>query len=329
MSNKLFETITWTEKYRPTELKSIYSHEFIIKALTKCIKKKNLPHLLFYGPPGCGKTSTIFALTKQLFPQDIWQDRILELNASDERGINAVRHKIKNFAKNSVNNSNTNIPPWKIIILDEADTMTNDSQFALRRIIEKYSKITRFCIICNYKNKIIEPIKSRCACFYFKSLSNIHIMKRLKYICKNENVKYNNEILENIIKISRGDLRKTINYVQMCYNTFGNEMSLATFNKIAGILPQEELNNLFCFTKIDNIQDLIDKIDYYESNGYSLVNQIKNIYDYVIKLDIDVKKKGEICKKIVDIDYNLSKGCDETIQFLRLFIFIKNKLILP
>jgi len=139
------EIYTWVEKYRPNNLSEISSQNNVINSLKNAILSKNIPHLIFFGPSGCGKTSTIIALSKELFGEE-YKNRIIELNASDERGINIIREKIKSYAKQSIN-TNKNIPPWKIIILDEADTMTMDSQFALRRIMEQYSKISRFCII--------------------------------------------------------------------------------------------------------------------------------------------------------------------------------------
>ena len=156
----------WVEKYRPESLDQITTQYNIIQSLKNGIKTKNIPHLIFYGGPGCGKTSTILALAKELFGKKNYLNRIIELNASDERGINVVREKIKMYAKQAINYKD-DMPPWKIIILDEADTMTSDSQFALRRIIEENSKITRFCFICNYHNKIIDPIISRCSIFFF------------------------------------------------------------------------------------------------------------------------------------------------------------------
>ena len=139
---------SWVEKNRPSKLEEICYQDNVKKGLYNFISNKNIPHLLFFGPSGCGKTSTIIAMAKQLFGKH-YRDRIKELNASDERGINVVREKIKNYAQESINHD-PNLPPWKIIILDEADNMTSESQYALRRIMEEYSKVTRFCIICNY-----------------------------------------------------------------------------------------------------------------------------------------------------------------------------------
>ena len=147
----------WVEKYRPDSLDEVSAQSNVIQSLRSAIKTKNIPHLIFFGPSGCGKTSTIIALAKDLFGVENYADRIIELNASDERGINIIRDKIKKYSKQSIKKLD-DAPPWKIIVLDEADTMTTDSQFALRQIMEKYSNITRFCIICNYYNKIIDPI---------------------------------------------------------------------------------------------------------------------------------------------------------------------------
>jgi replication factor C subunit 2/4 len=188
----------WVEKYRPNNLDEIKSQNHIINTLKYAVQTKNIPHLIFFGPAGVGKTSTILALGKELFGVH-YSDRIIELNASDERGINIIRDKIKIYAKQSINDI-PGIPPWKLIILDEADTMTQDSQFALRRIIEQYSKITRFCIICNYHTKIIEPILSRCSLFRFKPVHFDKILEKLKIISNEENISNSNELLHKIIK---------------------------------------------------------------------------------------------------------------------------------
>ena len=174
---------SWVEKYRPRKLKDITYQTDVKISLKKSLQTKNIPHLIFFGPSGCGKTSTILALSRELFGEKYIEDRIIELNASDERGINVVRDKIKTYAKQSISN-NSKLPPWKIIILDEADSMTSDSQYALRRIMEEYSRITRFCIICNYHNKIIDPIVSRCSLFRFKPIPEKEIIKKLNKISK-------------------------------------------------------------------------------------------------------------------------------------------------
>jgi replication factor C subunit 2/4 len=313
----------WVEKYRPISLTEITSQNNIIESLKKAILTKNIPHLIFHGPSGCGKTSTILALAKELFKTH-YKDRIIELNASDERGINIVRDKIKMYAKQSVS-LNNDIPPWKIIILDEADTMTSDSQFALRRIMEEYSKVTRFCIICNYHNKIIEPIISRCSLFCFKPIDDLEIYNKLKIICEKENCKYSEKILEKIIFISRGDLRKAINLIQKCCNNqtiINNNELEEILNELSGCLPDNLFNEIikYIYEKdTDKLNYLINKI---YNEGYSLVNQILLFHNYFIKSDINDYKKSLICLKISDIDQNLLKGCDEFIQFMRLIYYI-------
>jgi DNA polymerase III delta prime subunit len=183
--------LVWTEKYRPQTLNDIFSQDKNISLLNSKKFQKNIPHLLFSGPPGCGKTSTIFAFVRDIYGEN-YQNNIIEFNSFHERGINMIREKIKYFAKQIGNSSK-----WKIIILDEADTITQDSQFALRRIMEQYSKNTRFCIICNYINKIIEPIISRCSHFIFNNIPNENIKKYLQYIIQCEQININDIIIDN------------------------------------------------------------------------------------------------------------------------------------
>ena len=312
----------WVEKYRPKSLDQITTQNNVIDSLKNGIKTKNIPHLVFYGGPGCGKTSTILALAKELFGQH-YSKRIIELNASDERGINVVRDKIKMYAKQSVKNDD-NMPPWKIIILDEADTMTSDSQFALRRIIEEYSKVTRFCFICNYHNKIIDPIISRCSIFCFKSISDSDIYNKLKYISDSENFKCSDTLFNKIIKISRGDLRKAINLLQKCYNLYDEKNTDEILEEVSGIIPEKQFNLLIDNINQKNLNAINKNIEHITLNGYSLVNQIILFHNYVIDADLSNDQKSKIIIKLSDIDQNLIKGCDEFIQFIRLVYYIVN-----
>lgn len=183
--------------------------------------------MLFYGPPGTGKTSTILALAKELFGPEMFKSRVLELNASDERGISIVREKVKDFARMQLSNPPPHYkdrypcPPYKIIILDEADSMTQDAQSALRRTMETYSKITRFCLICNYVTRIIDPLASRCSKFRFKTLDQGNAKKRLEHIAQNENVKLEEGAVDTLIKCSEGDLRKAITFLQSAARLVG------------------------------------------------------------------------------------------------------------
>jgi replication factor C subunit 2/4 len=311
----------WVEKYRPKCLQEITAQDNVINSLKSTIFSKNLPHLIFYGPSGCGKTSTILALAKEIFGKKYWSDRIIELNASDERGINIVRDKIKMYAKKSIN-LNDDIPPWKIIILDEADTMTSDSQFALRRIMEEYSKITRFCIICNYHDKIIEPIISRCSLFCFKPISNEKITEKLNHINIIEKCNLGSNLLDKIAIIARGDLRKAINLLQNCNNLYDSKTNEELLYEFSGFIPEEKFNKLFEYIFKKDMQNIELLVNELYINGYSIVNQIILFHDYIIKSNLTNDQKSKIINKISDVDQNLIKGCDEYIQFTRLVYYI-------
>jgi replication factor C subunit 2/4 len=224
--------------------------------------------MLFYGPPGTGKTSTILALAKELYGPDMIKSRVLELNASDERGISIVRDKVKNFARMQLTNPAPGYkqkypcPPFKIIILDEADSMTQDAQSALRRTMETYSKITRFCLICNYVTRIIDPLASRCSKFRFKSLDQSNAKKRLEIIAENEGVPLGDGAVDALIKFSEGDLRKAITFLQSAARLVGagaagkdqdgddtmdvdqKVVTVKIIEDIAGVIPQNTVDDL-------------------------------------------------------------------------------------
>ena len=200
--------------------------------------------MLFYGPPGTGKTSTILALAKELYGPEMFRTRVLELNASDERGISIVREKVKDFARMQLSNPPPHYkdrypcPPYKIIILDEADSMTQDAQSALRRTMETYSKITRFCLICNYVTRIIDPLASRCSKFRFKMLDQGNAKKRLEDIAENENVKMEDGAVDKLIDCSEGDLRKAITFLQSAARLVG---AVKTFHSRSNVKSKKRV----------------------------------------------------------------------------------------
>merc|ERR1719470_178234 len=205
------KAVPWVEKYRPRTIEDVAHQEEVVSVLRNTVKGNEFPNLLFYGPPGTGKTSTILAVARQLFGPELYKSRVLELNASDERGIQVIREKVKSFANLAVSgkrSDGTPCPPYKIVVLDEADSMTTHAQAALRRTKEKQTKTTRFCLICNYVSRIIEPITSRCAKFRFKPLSVDSIKERLQLITSAENVDISEDGMDAIVLTSEGDLRK-------------------------------------------------------------------------------------------------------------------------
>ncbi|GAB7363823.1 hypothetical protein MBLNU230_g4389t1 [Neophaeotheca triangularis] len=222
----------WVEKYRPKSLDDVASQDHTVTVLRRTLQSNNLPHMLFYGPPGTGKTSTVLALAKQLYGPELIKSRVLELNASDERGISIVREKVKDFARMQLSNPPAGpagveyrkkypCPPYKIIVLDEADSMTQDAQSALRRTMETYSKITRFCLVCNYVTRIIDPLASRCSKFRFKSLDEGNAGRRLGDIAKLEGVGMEEGVIETLLRCSEGDLRKAITFLQSAARLVG------------------------------------------------------------------------------------------------------------
>ena len=224
--------------------------------------------MLFYGPPGTGKTSTVLALAKELYGPELMKTRVLELNASDERGISIVREKVKNFARTAVSNSTVAqssaypCPPYKIIILDEADSMTQDAQSALRRTMETYSKITRFCLICNYVTRIIDPLASRCSKFRFKPLDSENARARLEEIAQLEDVQCEPGVIDALIKVSDGDLRRAITYLQSAAKLHNPFKFAATdpegdVDMDGGAAPAETITEVVTVRSIEEIAGVI------------------------------------------------------------------------
>lgn len=327
--------IPWVEKYRPFLLDDIMYQDEVKCMLKNTINTGNLQHLLFYGPPGTGKTSTILALARELFGPYNFKDRTIELNASDERGINIVRNKIGRIAKTKNSNPDPNYPspPFKIIILDEADAMTTEAQSALRKTMETYSSITRFCFICNYINNIIEPITSRCIKFRFKPLNKISMMKKLSAISKSEKITIDNKCLEKIIDISEGDMRKSITLLQNSIYTFmqHNKITEEDIIEISNILPNKyikKIEDVCILNKTDNIDDIIELTQNIIRSGYPILNIIKVINMTVIRTkNLKDSHKSEICILMSSCEKNLIEGADEYIQLLYILSSIKNIIL--
>ncbi|XP_073142891.1 replication factor C subunit 2 isoform X2 [Henckelia pumila] len=310
----------WVEKYRPRQVKDVAHQEEVVRVLTHTLETANCPHMLFYGPPGTGKTTTALAIAHQLFGPELYKSRVLELNASDDRGINVVRTKIKNFAAVAVGSARQvgyPCPPYKIIILDEADSMTEDAQNALRRTMETYSKITRFFFICNYISRIIEPLVSRCAKFRFKPLTEEIMSSRVIYICKEEGLHLDSEALSTLSSISQGDLRRAITYLQGAARLFGSSISTKDLISVSGVIPAEVVQALFSACRSGNF-DLADKeVKNVIAEGYPVSQLLSQLYDDIVEaVDISDEQKARICKKFAEADNCLVDGADEYLQLL-------------
>lgn len=328
----------WVEKYRPKNLDDVASQEHAVKVLKTTLKLANLPHMLFYGPPGTGKTSTVLALAKQLYGPRLYKLRVLELNASDERGILIVRQKIKNFARLTVSNptpedlQNYPCPPYKIIVLDEADSMTNDAQSALRRTMETYSGVTRFCLICNYITRIVDPLALRCSKFRFRPLDNENAMARLKYVVEQENVQLElDAVLEEILTVSGGDLRKAITYLQLATRLSsvlqGNGITVATVREIAGVVHQDLMESIVKTIQTKNTREIANKVHEVVLQGWSAQQVADQLHDLFILDDgLTSSEKNAIAMQFFETDKRLNSGTDEHIQLLNLTLRISAAL---
>ncbi|XP_027092519.1 replication factor C subunit 2 isoform X1 [Coffea eugenioides] len=310
----------WVEKYRPKQVKDVAHQDEVVRVLTNTLETANCPHMLFYGPPGTGKTTTALAIAHQLFGPELYKSRVLELNASDDRGINVVRTKIKDFAAVAVGSGRQGgypCPPYKIIILDEADSMTEDAQNALRRTMETYSKVTRFFFICNYISRIIEPLASRCAKFRFKPLTEDIMSNRILYICQEEGLSLDSDALATLSSISQGDLRRAITYLQSAARLFGSSISSRDLISVSGVIPEDVVQALYSACRSGNF-DLADKeVKNVIAEGYPVSQMLSQLFDLVVEADdISDEQKARICKKLGEADKCLVDGADEYLQLL-------------
>ncbi|KAI1934635.1 Subunit of heteropentameric Replication factor C (RF-C) [Ophidiomyces ophidiicola] len=346
----------WVEKYRPKTLDDVAAQDHTITVLQRTLQASNLPHMLFYGPPGTGKTSTILALAKSLFGPKLYRSRILELNASDERGINIVREKIKDFARIQLSHPPAQdseyrkqhpCPPFKIIILDEADSMTQDAQSALRRTMERYSKITRFCLVCNYVTRIIDPLASRCSKFRFKALDGSAAGSRLEDIARAEKLKLEDGAVEALIRCSEGDLRRAITYMQSAARLIrsggnrkdenGDEemndagvskpIDVRTVEEIAGVVPDTVVDGLIEAMQPKRGHSVYEKVAKavtdIVADGWSAGQMLSQMYRQIIFNEaIPDIQKNDIVLVFSELDKRLIDGADEQLTILDLALRI-------
>jgi len=325
--------LPWNEKFRPKTLNDIAHQKTVVAALRKSMETANLPHLLFYGPPGTGKTSTILAVARELYGPELMRARILELNASDERGIAIVRTKIKNFAKIAVGTCNLDPaypnPPFKILILDEADSMTRDAQSALRRTMERWSKVTRFCLICNYVSRIIAPVSSRCAKFRFQSLPRKEIVGKLDAICKAESITASEDTYIALETVSGGDLRKAITYLQSAslMVSKGDPVTPENVKQVSVRIPIEFADKLFEAATSQNFQDLYNQAEEAVKEGMPTSLLLEELHDRVIQSTGTFSgcSMAEIVIQLANADAAVEDGADEFLQLLNVLSTIHRK----
>lgn len=299
----------WTEKYRPKNLSEIKGQKEIISRLKAFVKSKNFPHLLFAGPAGVGKTTAALAIARELFGEN-WHYNILELNASDERGIDIVRNKVKDFARTKALDDAS----FRIIYLDESDALTKEAQHALRRIMEDYTQTARFVLSCNYSSKIITPIQSRCAIFRFKPLPEQIVDEILQKIAKSEDLELTEAAIKLVYEASEGDMRKAENILQACAaitkkvneNAVIEVVSFAEPQEIA-IIIQLALKGRFSESK-KRLTDVMVK------HGLSGLDIIKQIQTSVWQLELDDRTKIELVRACGEYEFRLVEGANEFIQ---------------
>jgi replication factor C small subunit len=299
----------WIEKYRPAVLKDIVGQDEIVERLSSYVKSGNLPHLLFTGSAGVGKTTAAVTLAKEFF-KDSWQMNFRELNASDERGIDVVRNQIKQFARTTPLGDTS----FKILFLDEADALTTDAQAALRRTMESYAQTCRFILSCNYSSKIIDPIQSRCAIYRFKPLGAKAVKEEICHIAGKEGLTVTEGAMDAIVYIAQGDMRKAINALQgaaIIWSTIDEKMIYA----ITSTARPDEINDLLARSlkgDFDGAESLLSHL--LHERGIAPNELINQCYRAVLSLGIDRRLKVRLIDHLGEADFRMSEGANSDIQ---------------
>ena len=311
------ESSIWTEKYRPSKFEEIKGQKEIVEKITAFVRSGNMPHLLFSGPAGVGKTTLSLVIAKQLFGEH-WRENTLELNASDERGIDIVRVKVKDFARTKA----IGAVPFKLIYLDESDALTREAQQALRRTMENYTKTCRFILSCNYSSKIIDPIQSRCAVFRFKPLSEEEVGWVIDNVEKGEGLKVSADARKALFEVCEGDCRRLENIMQSCA-VLKNEVTAELVYSMASVAKPKEVNEVLSLAALGKFVDARKKLlslmlDY----GLSGIDVIKQIQKEIWNLKLDDRKKVELVDKCGEVEFRMVEGSDEYVQLESFLAFV-------
>lgn len=313
------DVLPWIEKYRPKSLNDILSHHDIVTSMKNFIKTSSLPNILFHGPPGTGKTSVITACIKEIYGKDI-NTMVMDLNASEERGIDTVRVRIKKFVtcENVFAKKNHK---FKIVILDEIDSMTDDAQCILRKIIEENTKNARFCLICNYFNKINEALRSRCICFKFRPLKKENIIQKIEHIIEEENLDLDKNAINTLINRSKGDMRKVLNILQST-SMLDKKIRSDTINNCIGYPLKSQMKYILeeLLHNNDREKASYNVKDYIIDNSISLADVIIELHEYFYNHieQYDPTTIAELFIKLKYIDINLSYNTNMKLDIIAL-----------
>ncbi|GAA5877554.1 hypothetical protein JCM1840_005841 [Sporobolomyces johnsonii] len=320
------DNLPWVEKYRPATLDDVVAHKDIISTIDQFIAKNRVPHLLFYGPPGTGKTSTILAVARKIYGSPAaMRNNCLELNASDDRGIDVVREQIKNFASTRMQGGPGGAG-FKLIILDEADMMTQAAQSALRRVIEQYTKNVRFCIICNYVNKIIPAVQSRCTRFRFGPLPRPEVEKRLNHVVESEKVNLTEDGRQALLKLSRGDMRRALNVLQACHAAYDLTDETAVYNCTGNPEPAD-IDEIMKSMMNDSFETAYQRISSLKAEkGLALQDIIQGIYDFALTVEFSAPTRVYFLDQLAQVEHRLSTGGSEKLQLTALLGATKNAI---
>lgn len=300
----------WTEKYRPGNFSDIKGQKEIVSRIESFVKQKNMPHLLFSGPAGVGKTSLSLVIAKEIFG-DSWHNNFLELNASDERGIDVIRIKVKDFARTKAIGD----VPFKVIYLDECDALTKEAQQALRRTMENYTQTTRFILSCNYSSKIIDPIQSRCAIFRFKPINHHDLKIIINKIAKEEDLKIDEKAVQTLIEICEGDCRRLENVLQSSA-AMSKHITEDLLYSIVSLARPKEVNEVLTLALANKFKESRDKLlDVMLNYGLSGLDIIKQIQKELLSIEMSSnRKRMELVDACGETEFRMTEGSDEYLQ---------------